>query len=266
MSMSTVPAPAGAASVRSAVDRVPSLASEQAEQMAAAWRGGERPGAEEFLARHPELGDASAIRLIYEEVCLRQEAGLEVDPAEFLGRFPMWQAELEVLLACHQLLDVSAGAPVDFPEVGEELEGFRLLAELGRGALGRIFLATQPALADRPVVLKVSPRRHEEHLSLARLQHMNIIPLYSEQVLPGRGLRVLCMPYLGGATLAQILDRLRGRPAAEREGRQLLEAMDQVQETLPIPWPARGPFRPYLTRAGYVEAVCWIVACLADGL
>ena len=30
--------------------------------------------------------------------------------------------------------------------------------------------------------------------------------------------------------------------------------------------PAQGPFRRYLARAGYVQAVCWIGACLADGL
>ena len=44
--------------------------------------------AEEFLARHPELGDEAAIRLIYEEVCLRHEAGLEVDPAEVVRPVP----------------------------------------------------------------------------------------------------------------------------------------------------------------------------------
>ncbi len=52
---------------------------EQVDEMVAAWRRGERPLAEEFLARHPELGEDAAIRLIYEEVCLRQEAGLAVD-------------------------------------------------------------------------------------------------------------------------------------------------------------------------------------------
>ncbi len=58
--------------------------------MVAAWRRGERPPAEEILARHPELGDDAAIRLIYEEVCLRQEAGHQVDPAEIARRFPQW--------------------------------------------------------------------------------------------------------------------------------------------------------------------------------
>jgi hypothetical protein len=64
-----------------------SLVSRQVEAMVAAWRRGERPTAEQFLARHPDLGTEAALRLIYEEFCLRQEADLEVDPAELVGRF-----------------------------------------------------------------------------------------------------------------------------------------------------------------------------------
>ncbi len=242
-----------------------SLVSRQVEAMVAAWRRGERPTAEQFLARHPEVGTEGALRLIYEEFCLRQEASLEVDPAELVGRFPQWSAELEVLLDCHLLMQ-PALAEAAFPEVGEVLGGFRLLAELGRGASGRIFLASQPSLADRPMVLKVTAHGLEEHLSLARLQHMNIVPLYSEQVQSARGLRILCMPYLGGATLARILKTLQEIPPARRTGMDLVEAIDQIQRALPVVLPAQGPFRKYLGRATHVQAVCWIGACLADGL
>jgi serine/threonine protein kinase/tetratricopeptide (TPR) repeat protein len=242
-----------------------SLASRQVEAMVAAWRRGERPTAEQFLARHPDLGTEAALRLIYEEFCLRQEAALEVNPAELVSRFPQWKAELEVLLECHLLMQTPP-APAVFPEVGEILGGFRLKAELGRGASGRIFLASQPSLADRPMILKVTANGQGEHLSLARLQHMNIVPLYSEQVQTARGLRILCMPYLGGATLARLLKTIRRIPPARRTGIDLVEALDQIQSTLPVVVPAQGPFRKYLGRASYVQAVCWIGACLADGL
>ena len=242
-----------------------SLATQQVEDMVAAWRRGERPRAEDYLAGHPELDDEAAIRLIYEEVCLRQEVGLEVDPAEIARRFPRWREELNLLLDCQRLIDAGP-ARVDFPQVGETLAGFRLLDELGRGVAGRVFLATQPSLGDRPVVLKVTPRGREEHLSLARLQHMNIVPLYSEHVLRDRDLQVLCMPFLGGATLGQVLDRLRDRPVAARTGKQIIEAIDRIQARRPIDWPAGGPSRRFLARATYVEAICSIGACLADGL
>jgi serine/threonine protein kinase/Tfp pilus assembly protein PilF len=246
-----------------------STVSRQVEAMVAAWRRGERPSAEEFLAHHPEFDSEAALRLIYEEVCLRQEAGAEVPRAELVRRFPRWKAQLELLLDCHRLLlpDLALAArPAVFPEVGEVLGDFRLLADLGRGASGRVFLATQPSLADRPVVLKVTPYGEEEHLSLARLQHMNIVPLYSEQVDSVRGLRILCMPFLGGATLSRTLKGLRGIAPGRRSGIDLVEALNQVQAELPVLLPAQGPFRKYLARASYVQAICWIGACLADGL
>ena len=259
--------PASGADARrsSAEARSGAHATQQVEAMVAAWQRGERPLAEKFLASLAESGDEAAIRLIYEEVCLRQEAGLEVDPAEILGRFPRWQAELEVLLDCHRLFQMHP-APPAFPEVGEVLGGFRLLVELGRGAAGRVYLASQPSLADRPVVLKVTARGREEHLSLARLQHMNVMPLYSEQVLLARNLQILCMPYLGGATLSRIFETLAEKPPARRSGKDLIEAMDRAQAELPVFLPAQGPFRKMLSRANYIQALCWIGACLADGL
>jgi serine/threonine protein kinase/Tfp pilus assembly protein PilF len=242
-----------------------SLATQQVEEMVAAWRRGERPRAEDILALHPELGDEAAIRLIYEEVCLRHEAGIEVDPTELARRFPRWADELATLLDCRRLIDAGpAGAA--FPLAGEVLAGFRLLAELGRGAAGRVYLAAQPSLGDRPVVLKVMPGGREEHLSLARLQHMNIMPLYSEHVLRDRNLQILCMPFLGWATLAQILELLDDQPPGERTGRQIITAMDRIQEHRPSDLLAGGPYRRFIAHASYVEAICSIGASLADGL
>jgi serine/threonine protein kinase/Flp pilus assembly protein TadD len=220
--------------------------------------------AEDLLGQHPELDDEAAVRLVFEEFCLREELGEPADPADVVRRFPHLRDEIEVLLDCHRLIESSSTAV--FPQAGEEFAGYRLLSELGRGASGKVFLAEQPSLADRPVVLKVTTRGHDEHLSLARLQHMNIIPLYTEQVLPERNLRLLCMPYLGGATLAQILDLLGRLPPRERTGRQVLEAIDKVQAARPVALSPQGPFRQALARASYVDALCWIGACLADGL
>ena len=234
--------------------------------MVAAWKRGERPPAERFLEGRPGLDDEAAIRLIFEECCLRQEAGMAVDPLELSRRFPGWWPDLELLLDCHRLMG-SAEGPAGLPEVGEDLAGFRLLAELGRGAAGKVFLASESALAGRPVVIKVAPLGREEHLSLAQLQHMNIVPLYSAQVLPGLRLQVLCMPFLGGSTLAEVLDLLKDRDPAHRTGSQIIDALDRLQAGLPVALPpARGPYRRYIARSPYVEAICWVGIGLADGL
>jgi serine/threonine protein kinase/TolA-binding protein len=244
-----------------------SLAVRLAGEMARCWRRGERPRAEDFLARHPELWDDpdNAVDLVYEEICLREEAG-EASPAEeVLARFPQWRPQLELLLECHRVLDPERTAP-RFPAVGEELDGFRLEAELGRGARGRVFLAVQPELGERPVVLKVTPCEGQEHLSLARLQHTNIVPLYSAHEDPRRNLRVLCMPYFGGATLARVLQRLHDRPVEDRDGSDLLRALDAEARAAPPPGPSHCPGRRYLAHDNYVPAVCWLGAYLADAL
>lgn len=248
-------------------EQADALAARLVEEMAAAWRNGDRPLPEDYLRRHPELADHpdAATRLIYEEVCLRQELGDPVPTQEVVRRFPQWQNEIGFVLHCHRLLKPGLAAP-SFPVSGETLGDFALLAELGRGALGRVFLATQPALADRPIVLKLTPRDAQEHLSLARLQHTHIVPLYAVQDFPERNLLALCMPYLGGATLTDLLDRLREQPLERRTGRDLVQALDAAQAAQPLAPPARGPARDYLQEASYTNAVCWMGVCLAEAL
>src|SRR5436305_769320 len=252
------PDPAGLSPVEPAEALVERLAAEMAER----WRAGERPVSEEYLAHYPQLREQpeAAVELIYEEVCLRQEHGEAVADADILLRFPQWRRQLLIVLDCHQLLEARP-APPRFPGVGESLGDFRLLAELGRGAQGRVFLATQPALADRPVVLKLVPRDGREHLSLARLQHTHIVPLYSVQDDPSRNLRALCMPYFGGASLARILEPLQAIPHEQRTGRDLLAAIAQMQSSAPVPVPREGPACQFLARASYAQAVCWMGAC-----
>jgi serine/threonine protein kinase/Tfp pilus assembly protein PilF len=243
------------------------LALQLVEELAAAWRAGDQWSAEEVLADHPELWDhpQAALRVVYEEVCLRQEVGQEIDSEEVLARFPQWEAELRALLDCHRLFEPPPAKPM-FPRAGETWGDFQLLAELGQGAQGRVFLATQPALADRPVVLKLTPCTGQEHLSLARLQHTGIVPLYFAQDDPARNLRTLCMPYFGGLTLARLLEGFRNQPPERRSGESLVRALDDAQASSPVRLPAKSPARLFLARASYDQAVCFLGACLADAL
>ena len=237
------------------------------DQFAAAWEQGDVSSVDEFFAGHatacadPEM----AVRLIYEEYCLRQESGLDVDTEAFLLRFPQWRSKLQLVLDCHRLVQAT-GQPVAFPAVGEQLGDFHLLAELGRGAEGRVYLATQPSLSDRPVVVKVVPSLGHEHLTLARLQHTSIVPLYVVQDLAERHLRLLCMPYVGGITLARLLQILADVPVAERTGRHIVDALYRAQQSAPVKLPSAGPALQFLPAATYVQATCWIGACLADAL
>jgi eukaryotic-like serine/threonine-protein kinase len=252
------------------------VADQLVEALAAGWREGRRPRAEEVLGAHPELrADREVVlRLLVEEMCLRKEAGESVSGAELLDRFPQWADEVRLLLECQRLFESGLSRP-EFPKAGERLGDFRLLAELGRGARGCVYLATQPSLADRPVVLKLTALEGQEHLTLARLQHAHIVPLYFATAWPECHLQGLCMPYLGGLTLGRLLRRLAEVPPGERTGRHVLEALEEARPaaerlsesaSLPAPASPRGPVRRFLAGASFARGVCWLGACLADAL
>jgi eukaryotic-like serine/threonine-protein kinase len=130
----------------------------------------------------------------------------------------------------------------DLPKIGDVLAGFRILQELGRGAFARVYLAEEIHLGWRLVAIKVSRAEGDEPRILARLQHTNIVPVHSVCDDPETGLRVLCMPFFGGANLAQVLDTALGLANAGRTGRSLVEALDQIsQHQLSVTSEAKRP-------------------------
>jgi serine/threonine protein kinase/tetratricopeptide (TPR) repeat protein len=132
-----------------------------------------------------------------------------------------------------------------FPKPGESIGGFALIGELGRGAFGRVYLAEQSSLGNRLVALKVTKAEGEEPQILARLQHTHIVPIYSLHDDPASGLRLICMPYLGGANLAQVLEAAGARLPVQATGRSLVEALDvvsnKIQAETRISFPSATP-------------------------
>ena len=118
------------------------------------------------------------------------------------------------------------------PKAGDQFLGFHLTEELGRGAFGRVFLARQGELAGRPVALKIGTGLFTESQTLARLQHTNIVPVYS--VHQAGHLQAVCMPYLGRATLARVLQGIRGHAVFPSSGDVLLSTLHAgASATLP---------------------------------
>lgn len=238
-----------------------------ADEMVEAWRQGQRPGVEVYLERHPELRaqPSAIVDLLYEEICLRHQHGEPVDLDDLVRRFPGREQQIQILVNCASALET--GIVGGYPNCGDALGDFLLLAELGRGAQGGVFAATQSSLGDRPVVLKIGPRSGQEHLSLARLQHTHIVPLLSVLDDPARNARVMCMPYFGGLSLAAILDSLKDQPVERRSGHHILAILDRARAKAPLALPtSRDPATPFLQRASYVQAIAWLGACLAEAL
>lgn len=182
--------------------------------------------------------------LAFEEYRLRLEAGEPVAPLEYRRQFQIdtdhwpspprrtktdvaddrWSQTLaEVTQSSIRLLDAIA----DFPAVGSEFAGFQIERLLGSGCFGRVFLARQSGLASRPIVLKVTAGESGEAYHLARLQHTNIVPIYS--VHDVGSLRAICMPFLGTRTLADIIQR-RHTASSKLDENQCLPLEGHVEE------------------------------------
>jgi serine/threonine protein kinase/Flp pilus assembly protein TadD len=116
--------------------------------------------------------------------------------------------------------------PGDGPRMpcpGERYLGFRLVEELGRGSFARVFLAEQEFLAGRKVALKVTLRPTREAERLAKLQHTNIVPVYSVHDAPPA--QVICMPFLGRVTIGDLLRAFRrDHPSGLGSGRRTTRA------------------------------------------
>jgi len=290
-----------------------------------AWERGQRPSLEDYLNRFPQLAeDPKVLReILFEEYRLRRQAGESPVAEEYQRRFGVdvrdWSDRLPTEAnGRHAALRLEE-PPIDrsgpaspgtgsilnaadlqrektvaiLPEVGTEFLGFQLLQELGRGSFGRVYLARQGELADRPVALKISAETLGEPQVLAQLQHTNIVPIYSVHRAPP--FHAVCMPFLGSATLADVLRKLRGAGALPASGKALVATMEacksrtlladhwlcpphdlddlspeveQGQAAAALPTSPRDFAVCLKTLEGlsYVNAILWIGARLADGL
>ena len=242
-------------------------------ELRTSWQAGKPIPPEELLGRWPVNAEADpdVASLLIEDYRQQRRQGQQLTSEEYSHRFPGQRDSLAGLLQ-HQafLLSCGSGRMLALPAAGDELFGFRLLEELGRGSYARVFLAQQKELAARPVVVKVSAIDGDEPQRLAQLQHTHIVPIYSVHEDARAGLRIVCMPYFGGASLAQVLRALSAQTDRPAHGRELVAALSA----------ARGPLSPadeaapttdgeplaLWARLSYVNAVAWIVACLAEAL
>jgi len=122
-----------------------------------------------------------------------------------------------------------------FPGLGESLSGFRIIKELGRGAFARVYLAEESTLGNRLVAIKVSEATGDEPQVLAKLQHTHIVPVHSVHTDVATGLRILCMPYFGGANLAEVLEsEVFSSTSSKRSGGSLIQALDRISGYAPF--------------------------------
>ncbi len=231
------------------------------------WRGFPRGAAiAPAVAPLTPAARSNLIDRAYDAFCELYEAGLPVDPDEFCTRYPAFQTSLRRLLRVHLDADENPellrGLRRPWPAPGHDYLGFRLLRELGRGTFARVFLAREAAVGDRLVAVKVSVHADNEAHTLGRLDHPNVVPVLSAQSDPAGGFSVVCMPYLGGATLCDVLDLLSAQPGLPAGAQALLDVARGGRE----PGDPAPPAARALRRGRYLDGVLHLGERLADAL
>ncbi len=126
-------------------------------------------------------------------------------------------------------------------------------------------MATEPALGNRLVAVKVSLKGAAEAKTLGRLNHPHIVPVHSVQEDQATGLTVVCMPYRGRATLCDVLDHAFAQPGLPSRASVILEAVCEPE--LSGEPDARRPKPADCLRTGsYIDGVLHIAVHLADAL
>lgn len=242
-----------------------------AEEIRKRWSRGESPDLATLLSEHPELKAHRSVflDLAHDEFCRRVEAGEAVDTDEFCRQFPSFQNSLYMLIEVNRLLRLDPQSPTTdgapgWPTAGESFLGYSLLSEIGRGAFARVFLASEPALGGRFVVLKIAPHGGGEAEVAGRLRHRNIVPIHSVKEDAATGLSAICMPYLGQATLCDLLDHAFSNGCIPTDTQVIADTFHEVHDDS-VAREIHDTDRSLL-RGTYVEAIVRIVAQLADAL
>lgn len=159
------------------------------------------------------------------------ESGQAVSPQELVPNRPDLTEHLEGILTLARevaLIGQSSSAAPCVP-------GYTVLSELGRGAMGAVYLASQDRLGGRPVALKVLPsgmatwgrardRFQAEANAVARLRHPHIVTVHD--VIYEGSLLAFAMEPIDGPSLQELITHLAsiGRPLTDQDVREYLGA------------------------------------------
>ncbi|MCS7470527.1 serine/threonine protein kinase [Stieleria sp. ICT_E10.1] len=214
------------------------------------WTAGRTPLLEDYLRHVPALGTPESLsaELILAEYEARRSAGLNVDLASYESRFPRQFARLKRLAdeltesrrasssddqgeappgqasidtsRIEQVRD-TAVVPKNRQNVGDlpsEFGRYRIVRELGAGAMGKVYLAHDSQL-DRQVALKTPgfagvddtslvTRFYREARAAAKLHHRNLCPVYDVGEIDGR--HFISMAFVRGRSMRELIqpDRL----------------------------------------------------------
>ncbi|MFH1245072.1 MAG: serine/threonine-protein kinase, partial [Candidatus Omnitrophota bacterium] len=147
---------------------------------------------------------------IMDKIIEGENVGIE----EFCLQHPQYKEKLLAKLQTAQFLKRSLR---EDDLSGKQFGEYIILQELGRGGMGIVFLAIQPALS-RLVTIKVLPPGfadnaqalqafQEEARIIAKFSHPNIIPIHSFG--NEKGINYIAMAYVPGPSLKDVITKLK---------------------------------------------------------
>lgn len=238
---------------------------------------------EKYLEDFPELGplDKLPVELIYEELDARLRKGQQITDQQLHARFPRQAEQLCRLLNVMSVpgnatdtnfvatgpksdVRLTSPGPVKI-SVGETVDDFQLLTQLGEGTFATVFLAQQLSL-HRLVALKVTTKPSNEPQTLAQLDHSNIVRVYDQRKLNDPPMNLLYMEIVPGGTLRDVLSHVSEIAPPMRTGKLLIESIDQQLGSCGTAPPESSSSRDWFTDAPWPLAVCQLGSQLAEGL
>jgi WD40 repeat protein len=175
-------------------------------------RAGEPARVEDYVTRFPELAVRDVVLdLIVTEFGLRRRSDPAPEPAEYYARFPGYHADVARLLKSGNVAALrSSGGAAAEPVGAPVVPGCEVGEELGRGGMGVVYKAFQPALG-RTVAVKTLvaadaqtvDRFRREAETVARLDHPHVVPVYEVGAWDagGRAVPYFVMKYYPGVSL-----------------------------------------------------------------
>jgi serine/threonine-protein kinase len=203
-----------------------------------AWKQGQRPRIEDYLAALGEPGRSTLLReLIKVDIVYRRRAGEHPTAEEYRERFPNLDPPVEVSTVANATTPPD-GAP-DSKSIGALPSGrYQLGEELGRGGMGKVLKGRDPEL-DRDLAIKMLLEEHQERPEMVqrflvearingRLQHPGIVPIYDLDRFPDQR-PFFTMKLVQGRKLAELLAE---RPDPTHDLPRFLKIFEQVCQTL----------------------------------
>jgi serine/threonine-protein kinase len=205
-----------------------------------AWKQGQRPRIEDFLAALAEPGRSTLLReLIKLDIVYRRLAGENPTAEDYRERFPDLDPPVEVSTVLESPgLRHGPAAPGPVPVGAPSTGRYQMGDEIGRGGMGTVLRGRDPEL-DRDLAIKVLRRERqdqpdavrrflEEARIAGRLQHPGIVPIYDLGRFPDQR-PFFTMKLVQGRTLAELLAQ---RPDPSHDLPRFLKIFEQVCQTL----------------------------------